>query len=284
VQPLALGTGLDLTAELAFSSDGTGWAEVGGQLSFTSNGGGSWQLAHLGAPVASVAQAGSEALAVTWGKWQLWRSTAASGRWRLVSVIPVAPKTTEADISIGPAPSEAVVATSHYGDTPPLVAETTDGGRSWQIARDPCRPPHWWNVNALGESPEGTMAALCLGGAAAGSATHGFYVSDDRGQTWSLRAADTNLAGPDSSGIPLQDSGMALAAPTTSRFYIGTENTFFMSVDGGRHWQRVLNDNYGYGVDAIDFGDSRHGWASLGDGPLGRGLIATNDGLHWGLP
>lgn len=283
-QPLQLGNEPDLTAELAFSSDRTGWAEVGGELSFTDDGGRSWEPAYLGAPVASVTQAGDEALAVTWGKWQLWRSTGSSGQWRLVSAVPTEAKTTEADIALGPAPSDALVATSHYGDKPPLIAETSDGGRSWQVARDPCRPPHWWNVAALGRSPEGTMAALCLGGAAAGSATHGFYVSDDSGRTWLLRAADTNLAGPDPSDIPLQDSEIALAAPTASRFYIGTENTFFVSLDGGRHWQRVLKGNYGYGVGAIDFVGSRHGWASLGDGSLGSGLIATSDGLHWGPP
>jgi hypothetical protein len=124
--------------ELAFSSDRAGWGEVGGELSFTSDGGSSWHPAHLGAPVAWVAREGSETLAVTWGRWQLWSSTGASGRWRLISAIPVAPKATEADITLGPAPSDAAVATSHYGDAPPLIAETTDGGRTWQIARDPC--------------------------------------------------------------------------------------------------------------------------------------------------
>lgn len=110
------------------------------------------------------------------------------------------------------------------------------------------------------------------------------YVSNDRGRTWSLRAQDTNLASPDRSGLPLQDGAVALAAPSTNRFYIGTENTFFMSVDGGRHWRRVLigNSGYGYGVDAIDFVDALHGWASLDDGSLGSALIATDDGLHWG--
>lgn len=284
VQPLALGNGPDLTAKLAFSSDLVGWVEVGGELSFTSNGGSSWELAHLGAPVAEVAQTAGEALAVTWGRWQLWRSTGASGRWRLVSAIPVAAKTTEADITLGPAPSDAAVATSHYADAPPIIAETSDGGRSWQVVQNPCRPPHWSNVNALGESPGGTMAVFCLGPAAGGSATHGFYVSSDRGRTWDLRAADTNLVNPGRSGLPVQDSAVALAAPTASLFYIGTENTFFVSVDGGRHWQRSLTGNYGYGVDAIDFVGARHGWASLGNGSLGSGLIATDDGLHWGPP
>jgi hypothetical protein len=201
-----------------------------------------------------------------------------------MSAIPAAANTTEADISLGPAPSEAAVATSHYAAAPPMVAETSDAGRSWQVVRDPCRPPNWWNVNALGESPGGNMAAFCLGPAAGGSAAHGFYVSSDRGRTWELRAAVTDLASPGRQGLPLQDSAVALAAPTASHFYIGTENTFFVSVDGGRHWRRSLAGNYGYGVGAIDFVDARHGWASLGDGSLGTGLIATGDGRHWGLP
>jgi hypothetical protein len=140
-QPLSLGSGANLTAELAFSSVSTGWAEVGGQLSFTANGGGSWQPAHLGGPVAAVAQLGAEALALRWGEWQLWRSSDASGRWQLVSAIPVAPPTTQADIVLGPPAPDVVVATSHYGDTPPLVAQTSDGGRRWRLAQDPCRPP-----------------------------------------------------------------------------------------------------------------------------------------------
>jgi hypothetical protein len=136
----------------------------------------------------------------------------------------------------------------------------------------------------LAETPAGAMAVLCLGGAAPGSADHCLYVSGNRGRTWSLRAADTNLVGPNPSGIPLQDSATALAAPTESRFYLGTENTFFISADGGRHWRRVLKGYYGYGVASMDFVGARDGWALLSDGPLGDGLIATTDGFQWGRP
>jgi len=255
---------------------------VGGELASTSDGGASWHPADLGAAVASVAELPGEALAVTWGKWQLWRSKSPSGPWRAVSTIPVAANPTEAEIALGPSAQDVLVATSHYGGPPLVMAETADGGRRWQRADGPCRPPQWWTVSAVSQSPAGTIAVLCLGGAAAGSATHGLYVSGDRGRTWSLRAADTSLTGPNPSGIPLQDGFTALATPTDDLVYLGTENTFSASSDGGRHWRGVVSGYPGYGVGAIDFVGSRHGWALLDDGPLGDGLVATSDGAHWG--
>jgi hypothetical protein len=282
--PLQIGTGAPMPVALAFSSRRAGWAEVGGELSFTNDGGGSWKVTRLGGPVVSLAGAGREALAVTSGNWELWRLASVAGRWRAVSKIPVARRPTEAFLTLGPAPSDAVVATSHYGGAPPLIAETSNGGQTWQTARDPCGPPHWLTASALTESATGTMAALCVGGAAAGSATHGFYVSHDRGRRWLLRAADTDLARPNPSGLPRQDTFVVMAAPAPGRFYIGTENTFFVSADGGRRWKRVLEGYNGYGVSVMDFLSPRYGWALLGDGPLGSGLVATSDGLHWGLP
>ncbi len=57
-----------------------------------------------------------------------------------------------------------------------------------------------------------------------------------------------------------------------------------MSVDGGRHWQLLLSGYDRHGVHALDFANSHDGWASLGDGSLGGGLIVTIDGTHWGPP
>lgn len=75
----------------------------------------------------------------------------------------------------------------------------------------------------------------------------------------------------------LQDSAIALTAPSTDLFYFGTANTFLVSVDGGRHRRPLLNRYFGYGVGVMDFG-CRHGWALLADGSLGDGPTSTNDG------
>lgn len=112
-------------------------------------------------------------LAVTWGSWQLWRADTPSHRWELVSAIPVAAKTMLSTVVLGPAARDAVVATTRYGDTPSQIAETSDAGRNWSVVPDPCQKPYWHAVTALAESPDGTMAIVRLGGAAAGSADHG---------------------------------------------------------------------------------------------------------------
>jgi len=263
-------------AVLAFTSPRVGWAEVDGVLSRTADGGLSWQRANLGAPVAALADAGGSILAVTWGTWQLWRADSVSAAWQLVSAIPVAAKTTAAYIALGPGPEEALVGTSRYGDAPLVLAETDNAGKRWARVADPCAVHAWLAATALAESPGGTMAVLCLGGAAAGSADHGFYVSGDRGLSWSERAAVTDLANIGHSGLPLQDTAEVLAAPTAERFYIETENEFSVSVDGGRHWRPVSGVGHGNGLFGIDFVGPGDGWAFAGGS-----LLATPDGLDW---
>jgi hypothetical protein len=268
---------------LAFVSPKLGWVEIDGQLSLTTDGGDAWQSVRLGAePVAALHDAGGSVLAVTWGSWQLWRADTASHRWKLVSAIPVAAKTMFSTVVLGPAAEDAVVATTRYGDAPSQIAETSDAGRNWSVVPDPCHGPYWLTATALAESPDGTMAIVCLGGAAAGSADHGFYVSNARGRTWSVRAEVTNLASPGHSGLPLQDTNEVLAAPTSGRFFLETANTFSESTDGGQHWSAVvgvgsvLAAGVG-GFVALDFVDPDHGWALF----PGEGVIATVDGLHW---
>ena len=263
-------------ALLAFTSSAVGWAEVDGVLSHTADGGLSWQRADLGAPVAALADAGGGVLALTWGTWQLWRADSASAAWRFVSQVPVAAKTTVAYIALGPGPQEALVGTSRYGDMPPLLAETDNGGKSWVEVSDPCAVHHWLTATALAESPAGTIAVLCLGGAAAGSGDHGFYVSRNRGHGWQVRAEVTDLANIGRSGLPLQDTAEVVAAPSAERFYIETENEFSISVDGGRHWRPLSRAGGGNGLFGIDFAAPDHGWAFAGGG-----LLVTRDGAHW---
>jgi len=278
---------------VAFASPQRGWISANGHLDETVDGGRRWTASHLGrALVVTVARVGNVVFAVTSDPWRLWRLDLPSGTWTRGVVIPSAGvpvyvTTLFALTALGPEPNEAVVATANYGDIPPEIAVTRNGGASWRVSADPCTHPTWVGVAALAEAADGTMAVLCAGGSAAGSGTRGFYVSTDSGATWGLRAADTDLSGPNRSGIPLGDSGDVLAALSAGRFFLAVADGFAASDDGGRHWSGVAVGGVS-GREGFDLG------AAGGEGSFavltpsetwllapGVGLFRTTDGRAW---
>lgn len=268
---------------LVFVSPKIGWSELDSQLALTTDGGNTWHRVDLGQePVVALQDAGGEFFAVTSGHWQLWRADPSSLRWAPLSTIPVASGAVRfySTIVLGPARADAVVATSKYGDAAPQLSQTSDGGKSWQVIIDPCLS-RWVTLMALTEAPNGVIAVSCVGGAAAGSANHGFYVSTDRGRTWSRRAATTDLAHPGNSGLPLTDSYEVLATPGSGRYFLENAYSLSVSSDGGRHWSLVrgIGDQFGGagGFVPLDFVDPDHGWGLVS----GQGIIATVDGLNW---
>jgi photosystem II stability/assembly factor-like uncharacterized protein len=271
---------------LAFSSTTTGWVSANGTLAETVDGGHHWSSVRLGpGQVLTVARVGSVIEAVTSGPSYLWTLSLPNGHWRHSAPIPtMVGSNANAEslelTSLGPEPSHAVVATRKYGDEAPELAVTTNSGTSWSSVGDPCSS--WVTVGALTQSSDGEIALVCDGGAAAGSGTRGFYVSTNRGRSWMLRAADTNLAGPNPSGLDLQDSDTALVSPLPGRFLDATENLLSASVDGGRHWKRVASSaDWGPiglpGIGGFDVLNATHVWL------LARGvqLLGTTNGITW---
>jgi photosystem II stability/assembly factor-like uncharacterized protein len=272
---------------LAFSSTTTGWVSANGTLDETLDGGHHWRSVRLGSgQVLTVARTGSLVEAVTSGPSYLWTLALPDGHWRNGAPIPtMVGSSANAEslelTSLGPPPNDAVVATRKYGDEPPEVAVTTNGGTSWSWVADPCSH-NWAGLGALTQSADGEIGVLCFGGAAAGSGTRGFYVSTNRGRSWVLRAADTNLAGPNPSGLNLQDTGTALGSPRPGLFLDATENLLAVSVDGGRHWKHVAGSpDWGAiglpGVGGFDVLNATSVWL------LARGvaLLRTTDGTTW---
>lgn len=272
---------------LAFSSATTGWVSANGSLEETVDGGHDWRSVRLGpGHVLTVTRTGSVIEAVTSGPSYLWTLGFPGRQWRHGAPVPTmtgsgANAQSLELTSLGPEPNDAVVASSKYGDEPAQLAVTTNGGTSWSSVGDPCSHD-WVGLTALTQSADAKIALLCFGGAAAGSGTRGFYVSTNRGRSWVLRAADTNLAGPNPSGLDLQDTGTTLASPRPGLFLDATENLLTTSLDGGRHWERAVgSSDWGTiglpGVGGFDVLNARDVWL------LARGvqLLKTTNGTTW---
>jgi hypothetical protein len=270
--------------QLAFATSRLGWADFGYGLSFTANGGRTWQRVDLGGKlVADLAYTGGKAVVVTWEDWQVW-GAGRDDHWHLLRPPPAQRGSLEgASVALGPRAGDLVIVTNR-GSWPhqrSTLAETTDGGEHWAVGRNPCAPPKWLGAGPLAQSPGGELGVICGGLGGAGSTAHGLYVSDDRGRHWSARAID-DLVHSGAAYFPAQDSPEAFAMPTADRFYVATENFFSESTDGGRAWRPAADQAYGPGNlvagtqgPTIDFVSARDGWA------LWDGLKRTTTGVVW---
>jgi photosystem II stability/assembly factor-like uncharacterized protein len=119
-----------------------------------------------------------------------------------------------------------------------------------------------------------TVAALCVGGAAAGSSPKTVFVSHDGGRTW------TRAGSP-----PMSGQATAMAAASPSRFVVAASSGasyLYQSTDGGRTWRTAFQDTTTGGAPFIDVGftDATHGVAVLA-ATVPRLLVTTDGGTTW---
>jgi hypothetical protein len=285
----------DQPIAVAFASTKHGWLSANGRLEETSDGGDHWAAVNFdGAPVVTVQRVAGVIEAVTALRWHLWRLILPSGAWRSAATIPKmsdipSVPTPFVITALGPAPEDAVVASSKFGNGSLQMTVTVNGGSTWSVATDPCVSPTWVAVAALTAAPNGTISVLCGGGGAAGSATRGFYVSTSHGAIWSLRASNTNLGTPNSSGIPVEDFGDVLISPSTTHYFLAVDNDFTTSSDGGDYWSGVSVDGVparggeGYNLEGagreseFDVLSGTEVWMLT----PGVGLFRTTNGQSW---
>jgi len=285
----------DQPISVAFASTKHGWLSSNGRLEQTIDGGDHWAAVSFdGEPVVTVQRVDSVIEVVTAIHWHLWRLILPSATWQSAATIPKmsdipSVPTPFVITALGPAPEDAVVASSKYGNGPLQIAVTTNGGSTWSVATDPCVGSTWVTAVALTEAPDGTISILCGGGGAAGSATRGLYVSTTRGSSWTLLAANTDLAKPNSSGIPVQDFGDVLTNPSAAHYFLAVDNDFTTSTDGGDHWSGVpvggvpVRAGEGYNLEGAG-GESQFDVLSGADVWMltpGVGLFRTTDGRSW---
>jgi hypothetical protein len=276
--------------DLAFETVAKGWLSAGGKLEATDDGGRQWRTVNLDSQrVLAVQRVGQVVFTLT--TTHLWRLASSSSRWAEGAALPAAMARSLVGATVitafGPATGDVVVVTSELGDLGPQGVESSDAGRRWQRVADPCAARNWVAVMAMAQTPDGQIFMLCGGGAAAGSGTRGLYVSSTRGSSWELRVADTNLALPNRSGLPVQDFGDVLVSPTNARLFLAVGNGFATSNDGGKQWtgERIAGTSGGLGFNLQGAG-GLSSFVELSPELLwmltpGVGLFRSVDGHTW---
>jgi len=118
---------------------------------------------------------------------------------------------------------------------------------------------------------------LCLGGAAAGSSAKALLVSTDGGSSWQVRSSVADLSKPQpSTAIPRMEPN-GLIATTDLKLWMGLQNGFATSGDGGRHWSYARNVNPQGEPLIFDVVSPTQVYALA----PGAGLWRTTDGTTW---
>lgn len=254
-----------------------------GRLVATANGGQTWAVQRLPAPVVDAAYAGGSLWALTCPRVTglacrpvLERMALSTGQWQPVPV-PRLLSGLNPRLAV-PSPGVAVLLVPAHANSPAVLASTRDGGRHWATRPAPPGPRHlctsYAGITTAGHS---RWWLLCTGGAAAGSSTKALMRTSDAGRTWTVVAAVTSLAAPARPGsLPYQDA-LGIAAGSRSELWITTPNSLAGSTDAGVTWARVPGVNPQGGFATLDVRSGDMAWVLA----PGTGLWRTTDGTTW---
>jgi photosystem II stability/assembly factor-like uncharacterized protein len=265
-------------ATMVFASARVGWVNGGGALVMTTDGGLSWKRVELRGTVVEISRSASSLWAFVSPcgplgracRYRLEEASLSSGVFHAVGELPATFANYLPLLAVRLTNRLAVVAVGQMGAPEPAL--TTDGGRHWTSVRT-CRPQGFVPVS-FAASSVGHVLVLCLGGGAAGSSLHSLLASRDGGRTWSLVAADTNLASADRP-VPTDDGGV-LAVSSGGRLLMATVDGLYDSTSGGVRWKSVAGLSFdGRGAFAsFSFVNPRVGWMLVPQ----LGLWRTADG------
>lgn len=147
------------------------------------------------------------------------------------------------------------------------ILTTSDGGRSLSSHPTPCTSPNANGATAVAVTGPDSLALLCAGSAAMGSAPKTVYTSPDLGGSW------TKAGSPASGGDPL-----SIAGGSASRLVVAAESGaswLYDSSNGGRAWGTA----YQKGDGGLGFNDL--GFTNASDGSAVYAPVSTDDNsLH----
>jgi photosystem II stability/assembly factor-like uncharacterized protein len=158
-------------------------------------------------------------------------------------------------------------------------AITRDGGRTWAVQRGPCRDETNMTVAFSFPSPRRGWVACASREPGAGFFQFKQVLRTvDGGERW----AAVSRHGLWANGGLL---GMHMFADGSGYLWAGGGFAYLVhTVDGGRHWQTVWEDDGGGGQELTDISwlDPTNGFAVAWDSAFGRTLARTTDGgSHW---
>lgn len=271
-------------AAIDFGSVERGWAEAGGVVAYTSDGGDRWEVKNLDGTVDALVADGASAAALV-----VQPRTRSTRVWRLSPAGDLTSRTAPAtappdmayaggDLAVEPQSQQVFVAPEAW-DAGILTIGWTAG--SWSRLNTACHG----SVQSLLVPPEGGLTLVCGYGASMNKNPKAVMVSSDGGRSWRVLSS-WGPTGPDSSdrsGLPTTDFLDAAFAPSGT-YYMATTLGLASSTDGGRNW--VPLDVAGKGLDLpansasgaqFSFAGPAHGWLLL----EGEALLRTVDGHRW---
>jgi photosystem II stability/assembly factor-like uncharacterized protein len=255
-----------------------------GQLYATGNGGLTWTLQPLPAPVVTVAEAGGELIALSCPLTQqiichpeLHRMRLPDGGWQR-EPLPRLATYSFSELAVASASAAVLLVTQYPGNRSELVS-TTDGGAKWTADPVPAGPArmcaHVSGLLTIASADEWWL--LCTGGAAAGSSTKVLLRTQDGGRTWHVMAALTSLSAPVAPGSLQFGDANAIAAFSPTLLWIATNNSLAYTRDAGRSWTSVTSVNPGGASGTFDILSPSDAWLAA----PGTALFHTTDGIHW---
>lgn len=233
----------------------------------TTDGGQQWTaVASPGGSISDLEVIDGQVLAVAGSS--LYRRPLAGGSWSLVTQV------TDSTVIA----TQARVAAVLDGTK---VIVTTDGGLTTATEATPCDVGLLW-PSAVAVSGPGSLALLCAGGAAAGSAQKTVYVSDDLGAHWTK--AGSPPFGGDPAGISAGTPGQLVVEAVSGA------SELYYSADGGATWSTAwYAGDGGAGFNDLGFTTTSNGVVvrgpafsdGNGEGSPGQLLLTSNGGATW---
>lgn len=294
---LSLDTGKLIPCKIEFTSDKTGWL-IGvkngqngycsgdtsgtGVIQQTSDGGASWTTRYLpsgpGILPTDLSFTSNDQGWVTLSdcpseespcSWQVISTTDAGRNWNTTTV-PITAH--QASLAHPDANDGWVIA---GGDNLVNIADSHDGGRTWQLRSIPARLGGWQATIFFLNAQQGWF--LTGGEPGAGQEFKDLYGTTDGGRTWSL------VAGPSIKPLapgPLGSSGYVgpLAFATPNDGWIALQRGgVWQTTDGGKHWSPIKAIPPEPSPQDVEFDGAQLGWAT----GLRYVMLTGNGGASW---
>ena len=223
-----------------------------GRLFATGNGGLTWTLQPLPAPVVTLAQAGGELIALSCPLTrhvichpELRRMRLPDGRWQ-TEPLPRLATLTFPQLSIASAGAAVLLIAPYPAATAELVS-TTDGGARWTASPVPAGPDRL--CARIGGGPLIATASasewwlLCGAAMGMGEATQAVMRTQDGGRTWRVMAETPSVPAAAAPGSLPYGDPLAFAAFSPTLLWTTSNNYVAFSRNAGRSWTVVTAVN-----------------------------------------
>jgi hypothetical protein len=257
-----------------------------GRLFATGNGGLTWTLQPLPAPVVTLAQAGGELIALSCPLTrqvichpELRRMRLPDGRWQ-TEPLPRLASLTFPQLGIASADAAVLLIAPYPAATAELVS-TTDGGAHWTASPVPAGPDRMCarigDGSLIATASASDWWLLCGAVMGMGEATQAVMRTEDGGRTWRVMAETPSMPTAAAPGSLPYGDPLAFQAFSPTLLWITSNNYVAFTRNAGRSWTVVAAVNPQAAPGLFDILTPSDAWLLA----PGAALWHTTDGIHW---